>query len=239
MVTYSIDFGSAADWISGIGSLAAVVVALGGFKVVARQRAEDARRAEEAVGYDLMAAVHGIGNNVKALRLHVCTARNDIVIRPSGGEPIVYRSLSALIGLSSEGDVQLPAGATQLLVKAKAIPLWNDLLLLASQSRALTTIMKEYRELYQQAMPLFPLARSFTGKIGHIQADDSEFSKVRPSLIQIDSIVGALEEQTAATDELSDRVTQEIGPTLKNYFGGSFLQFGLRQPGPQRVTPNQ
>jgi hypothetical protein len=153
------DVGSLADWVSGLGSLAAVIVALGGFWVVARQRAADQRDLERGVAYELVAALMDIANNILALDKHIRTERNDIEVGMGGETPARFRVLNPLMGLSTEGEIPIPPGTTRLLIKAGATELWNDVLLLANHNRALTSIMKEYKDLWATTMSRMPHPR--------------------------------------------------------------------------------
>ena len=218
------DFGSLADWVSGLGTLAAVLVALCSFWVVERQRAKDRHDAELGVAYELAAILINIANNILALEKHFVTERNDISVG-TGRSALQFKVLNPLIGLSNEGEMQVPPGTTKLLVKAGAVELWNDVLLVVNQNRALSSIMKDYRDLWVATMAKMPGPMSFAGSTGHISASRDDFLSIQPLLIKLDAIVGALEVQIPAAVNLIKSVTGRIGPTFGHISANQFLHF--------------
>lgn len=221
--TFQLEVGSLADWVAGIGSLIAVIVAMLGYWVVARHRNADRRDAERAVAFELVAVLMEIANHILSIEKHFKTQRNDMTVSADGKHVVSFKIINPLIGLSSEGEIRPPEGTTQLLIRANAIELWNDVLLLANHNRALTSIMKEYRHLWDQTMAKMPTPADFTGPVGHIEAEGPAFAAIRPDLIKLDSIVEGLEPQISEAVALTKKVAGEIGPALQEYFGESFL----------------
>lgn len=232
----TLDIGAAADWVSGLGSLAAVIVALHGFKIVERQRASDrddaatlraasALAAEKGIAYELAAALSDMANNLLAIRKHFATRRNDVRIPRSPTRVEHYKMLQPLIGLSDEGTLKLPAGSTELLVKAGAIEFWNDIRLLANRNRSITTLMIEYRTLWENAISKMPIPEDFTGTIGHLSVEGDLFATIKSDLIKIDSMVGEMIPQVEDTAVLLTKVSGQIGPIMTKYFKSPFLHF--------------
>lgn len=215
-----LEIGSLADWVSGLGSLAAVAIALCGYWVVARQREADRRDRERAVAYELVAVLMELSNNVLTIRKHIRQARNDMAI-PSAN--LHFRIINPLIGLSSEGEVRLPPGSAELLIKASAADLWNQAVLLANHNRALVSILKEYRGLWAETMARLP-PPDFTSSPGKFRTKTSEFETVKPELIKLDAIVASLESQSDEAAALAQSVADAIGPILKSYFKETILQ---------------
>ncbi len=224
--TIHIDAGGLADWVSGLGSLAAVIVALYGFRVVADQRAADRRDAEKGVAYELVATVLDMGNHIRAIEKHLNEQRNDMVVKVGDNVVARFRGLNPLIGLSNEGDMQLPGGTTELLFKAGAIELWNDVRLLANRNRSLTNLLKEYQRIWQGVIDKMPAPEGFTGTVGHIAADPAAFAAVRGDLIRVDSVIVALDDQVKDTGKLLTRVAGQIGPVMRKYFNEPFIHLG-------------
>lgn len=224
--TIQIDAGDLADWVSGLGSLAAVIVALLGFRVVANQRAADKRDAEKGVAYELVATVLDMGNHIRAIEKHLNEQRNDMVVKI--GEKVVakFRVLNPLIGLSNEGELKLPIGSTELMFKAGAVELWNDVRLLANRNRSLTSLLKDYQQIWQGVIDQMPTPEGFTGTVGHIAADPAAFDAVRGDLVRVDSVIEALDAQVKDTGKLLTRVAGQIGPVMKKYFDEPFLHLG-------------
>jgi len=230
--TIQIDVGGLADWVSGLGSLAAVIVALSGFRIVANQRATDKRDAEKGVAYELIATVLDMGNHIRAIEKHLDEQRNDMIVKV--GDKIVakFRVLNPIIGLSNEGELKLPIGSTELLVKAEALELWNEVRLLANRNRSLTSLLKEYQQIWQAVIDKMPAPEGFTASVGHIAADPAVFAAVRGDLVRVDSVIVALDSQVKDTGKLLTRVAGQIGPVMKKYFNEPFLHLG----GPTEAT---
>lgn len=236
MPAITLDLGSLADWVSGLGSLAAVAVALNGFRIVERHRASDrsnfeATRAAEAiaadktVAYELAAAISNMSNNLIALRNHVRSESRTVEITLSGTIRARYQTLTPLVGLSEEGNISLPPGTTELLIKANATPFWNDVMLLANSNRAITSIMKQYNMLHEAYILTLPPPTQFTGETGHITGSLEELRKVEGHMVRLHSVVLALANQIVRTDELQKRVADQMGPIMKDYFKAPFLHF--------------
>ena len=221
--TIQIDAGGLADWVSGLGSLAAVIVALYSFRVVANQRTADKRDAEKGVAYELVATVLDMGNHIRAIEKHLNEQRNDMVVKIGDKVVARFRGLNPLIGLSSEGELQLPVGSTELLFKAEAIELWNDARLLANRNRSLTSLLKEYQQIWQEVIDKMPTPEGFTGTVGHIAADPAVFAAIRSDLVRVDSVIVALDAQVKDTGKLLTSVAGQIGPAMKKYFNEPFL----------------
>lgn len=227
MPSFTIDLGSLVEWVAAAGSIGAIFAAVAGFRIVDRQREKDRRDRERAVGFNLMASLLDIGNNIEALRQHIRSQRNDITIETADRRCIRYKTIQALVGISSEGDVDLPDGTTELFVRASLVDLWNETLLLRRHNASLTQIMKDYRELWIKTMEKLPLPLAINGPFGHVQVDNEAFQALRPGLIQIDSMVDALDQQSAEASKLVQRVARNLGPALKKYLGEPFIEFSL------------
>lgn len=212
--------GSLADWVSGLGSLTAVAIALWGYWIVARQRGTDRRQAERAIAYEVIAVIHELSNNILTIQKHVGAARNDITLP---AKKLHFRIINPLIGLSSEGELRLPAGSAELLVKAKAEGLWNQATLVANHNRALVSIMKEYRSLWTETMARFPTFEELPdGGLGQ-RWDAAQFDAVKPELIKLDAIVGHLEEHANEAATLAHEVAAAIGPAFRAFFNEPIL----------------
>jgi hypothetical protein len=209
------EVGSLADWVSGLGSLAAVGIALWGYWLVSRQRLEDRRQTERGTAYETIAVIQELSNNILTIQKHVTQARNDITVP---AKKLHFRIINPLIGLSSEGDARLPAGSAELLVKANAADLWNTAVLVADHNRALVSILKEYRSLWAETMARIPPLVEVPGSGLHVRADTGSFEALKPELLKLDAIVTALEVQTAEAASLAHAVARDIGPVLKAYF---------------------
>jgi hypothetical protein len=212
--------GSLADWVSGLGSLAAVVIAMWGYWLVSRQRAQDLRQTERAIAYETIAIVQEFTNNILTIQKHISVSRNDLSVPE---KHLHFRILNPLIGLSSEGDVRLPSGSAELLVKANAAALWNDAVLAANHNRALVSILKEYRDLWAETMARLPPPAELPVGGLRMRTESAAFDALKPDLIKLDAIVGALEEQVADAAKLAHAVARDIGPVLKAYFNEPIL----------------
>jgi hypothetical protein len=229
------EVGSVADWVSGLGSLAAVAIAMWGYWLVARQRREDRRNAERGTAYETIAAIQEITNNILTIQKHVAAARNDVVVP---AKSMRFRIINPMIGLSSEGDTRLPAGSAELLVKADAADLWNSALLAANHNRALVSILKEYRDLWAETMARLPPLVEVSESGLRARADGSSFDALKPELIKLDAIVGALEVQVAEAAKLAHSVAGEIGPVLNTYFKEAVLHLTPAEQQEQAASPS-
>jgi len=243
----TLELGGLADWVSGLGSLLAVGAAVYGFGLVEQQRAtdkkdsedrrrddlkelEDRRRndqkdVEKGRAYELMAAIMDMANNIRALDKHFVEQRNDFTLVNANGTLQTYKAFNALIGLSDEGNLKLPSGTTELLVKADGIPVWNDLQLLANRNRSLTSLVKEYRILWDSIISKLPASKDHSGKLGKLPDNELEKNRIRAELVRLDSVVTATLSQMASTMLLLQRVASTFPPLMAAYFDGPFLRF--------------
>ncbi|USQ99538.1 hypothetical protein [Sphingomonas aerolata] len=248
--TITLDLGSLADWVSGLGSLAAVAVALNGFRIVEGHRASDranleaaraeaATAADKAVAYELAAAIGNMSNNLIVLRNHVRNESRTVEVALGGVVRARYQTLTPLVGLSEEGNISLPTGTTELLIKADAAPFWNDVMLLSNSNRAITSIMKQYNMLHEAYILTLPPPTSFVGAMGHITGEPDELRKVEAHMVRLHSVVISLADQIVRTDELQRSVAEQMGPIMTRYFKGRFLHFREEEPNtpPRKENP--
>jgi hypothetical protein len=229
------ELGSLADWISGVGSLAAVIVALYLSQDARREHLEDRRAAEKSVAYEIMAVVRDVSNNVLALERHLGENRNFIQLY-EGATKERYRLDNPLMGISSEGAHTLPAGATELFAKAGASDLWNETRELVDRNRSLTAITLEYRALWASATAKIPPRR-----IGDNSSDRAcpNSAELREELINIDMVLGQFEDQLNDTAGRLKALMPEIGPRLRQYVGGPFLTLDAIVPTPNSDQPKE
>jgi hypothetical protein len=221
------EVGSLADWVSGLGSLAAVAIALAGYWIIARHRAADRRQSERATAYEIIAVVHEITNNILAIQNQIAEASNDIAVPAKG---LRFRIINPIIGFSTEGDVRLPAGSAELLVRADAPELWNKATLLVNHNRALVSILKEYRSLWAETMPQLPILQEIPGEGLKASSHASDFEALKPELIKLDAVVVALQVQVEEAGHLAHAVAKDIGPVFKRYFKEPILHLSTAEP---------
>jgi hypothetical protein len=221
-MTVVYDLGHLADWVSGLGSLAAVVVAIWGFFLVSRQRRDDRKANELSVGYELMAVLLDLANHLKGIERHIIEHENNVTVRGEA-EIKTYRAFNPLIGLTNEGNLKVPTGTTELLVNAKSVDLWNDLRLLFNRNRSITSLMMEYRPVMEEFIREVPrLGPLEAGKIP-ARMDLDRYRDFEGKLHRLDRMTRDIVDQVLDTALLNERVLNKIGPALKAYFGHPFL----------------
>lgn len=221
----TIDIGSAADWISGAGSLLAVVVALHGFRIVERQRQTDKRDAEIGLAYEVASILLDISNHLSGVSKHLKDNPNMIEIHKGALEVKKYRFTHPLVGLSNEGEWTFPNGSSELVIKACGYNWWNQARLLISRNRSITALLKEYQVIWTEAAKKLPLPVDDTGLVRRAPANSDTQQSLQDDLVRIDSFLASLNDQVDNTAKLLEEVSSEFGPGMKKYLGIPFVHF--------------
>lgn len=227
MTEIVIDFGSMADWFSSFGAVAAVFTALWGFHIAEKNRRSEQRDRERSIGYETIAALLDILNHLRTIEKCVCHQKGTVIF-PGEGNNVTIEIINPPVGLSREGDVEIPFGATELLVRAKQLDLWNDIRLLLMKNRALTYSLKEYKSIWEDLFLNNIYNYVVSSADGGFVVDPSKSSVLHKKLDGIRKLGLSIEDELDNTVSFADSIACRIGPALKEYFNEPFLHLAMK-----------
>lgn len=213
----SIDLGSFADWFSGLGSVAAVVVALLSLRSVERYRREDRLKAEIALGHEIIGAMLAITESLRNHQRHIAMNPSPVTTPER-----TYTIFQPALGLSSEGDLNLPTGAIELLVRADGLGVWQDAREAVKFNSIATTTMKEYKELWLALQAKLPAPASST--TFSYNPTDEQMRIFHVEFLRLETITTELRRIVDEGVERAEAAATAVGPKLRAYFGQKFLQ---------------
>lgn len=214
------NIGAIAEWIAGLGSLAAASVALWSVHSERKQRAEDQRSHEVKIAHELMLALKSVVSNVTALERHFYQNKINVSVSVGGKLVDTYKIAHPIIGISTEGGVLLPPGGADLVFRVGGADLWRDAIQAIDLNRSIHAIMKEYVKIYDGVIKYFYYDDS--GGLVLRLVDGHQLEKVKAHLSSINDLTKLLNENIYNTILLCHSLNERLSPDLEKYFGQSF-----------------
>jgi hypothetical protein len=216
------DWGSVADWVSGVATAAAVIVALSGYGFLEWQRARDRRDAQRTAGRQIGIKLARVLNGTHDIYRHLWALYEG---PPLGGEGAseLWRTIHPLIGLEHEPGLILNAAETDLLLNLDATDFMMELMLATGRYQSIVSSMKDYAVRYEAMYQMMPPPVAMNGVIGQHHLSQQDYLRLRPYSLQLETIIQALRAMTAENVEICKKLAEQYHPLMKGYFQERFM----------------
>lgn len=211
------EFGSAADWFSGVMTAIAVIVALAGYGVSEWQRKRDREEAELQAGRLIGIKLMKVLNGTHDIHRHLWTPYDGPPLGGEGGNEM-WRTIHPLVGLQDDPTIILDGAETNLLIRANATDFLQELMLATTRYQSIVSSMKEYQLRYEAIYELSPAPVSMNGQIGTHMLTAEQYMKIRPYSIALENLIQSLRAMTVENVEICKKLASDYGPIMKRYF---------------------
>ena len=222
--------GSLADWVSGIGSMLAVIVALAGYWISHAHRKEDHRIAEEARKFQETASrqgiVHQISLKLSALASEATTTHVEL-IPPGRTEDELAKMLDPRqitgefnpnVGMELTMARDLAVDEQNLLMLVKE----NDFLMDYSEALARHESVRagilEYKAKREAVMAMLPAPKIVNGQMASHFLSDAEWLTLAPYVIPLRSLLVSIRALSRQNVELLARLCASYKPMMAKHF---------------------
>lgn len=212
----SADWGSVADWVSGIMSFAAVSIALWlGLKSSSDQRARD-RRSERSSAHKTLTKMVEMINAFNDMRKHFCISYDTAKLAGPDGEK--WPQILAVSGMLDPMAVRLDSDETDLLLRVGNTDFMMQLMLLVRRYEASVDAAKEYRTARSELVNMMPPPSTADGREGEIYPDESIFLVIQPRSAALEHSLSELVEMLNDSWELTLKVSARMPTLFRSYF---------------------
>ncbi|TMJ19543.1 MAG: hypothetical protein E6G92_07140 [Alphaproteobacteria bacterium] len=213
-----IEWGTAADWVSGTGSLLAVIVALGGYWLIERHRKRDeTQRHQDAayqIGYKLASLSSEAHNLVIELNPH---GKSDDDLAAESDMDICG-GFSAQAGSSESLIRDLNDAEQNLLMRLKE----EDFLMTFSEAVALGLSLRaglaEYKAKREALMAMLPPPVDVSGEMAGHDLTQQQILSLQPQMIQAASLVRSLRALATINVKRLRKLGVDFRPMMLRHF---------------------
>jgi|GEM_PF-2072830 len=210
------EWGSVAEWVGGVGSFAAVAVALG----ISGKADRDARKREaaeeRAIAHKTTMKIIAMYGNFKAIDRHL-----NIPFPPGwpDGQRERWKVVEAIVGMSREGDLRIEPNETNLFLKAGESQFAMDLALLGRRHATAFEMLDHYareREAHVLRQPI-PDVMEGTWGTGGLTAE--QMRAQAPFGARLERMIASMTHFAAEDFASVTGLAQRFGPICQRYFG--------------------
>lgn len=211
--------GSTADWVSGIGSLLAVIVALIGYFLVERKHRKDDREKLQGqiyqIGYKLSTFVSEAGVTVRDL-----TGRR---MRPNAimgaDHPfIIVNSQPPVLGYDKTMARDLSDAEQNLLMMIRQEEFLMDFSECVARNESIRSAFVEYSVRREELLADLPTPDSINGAIGSFETTAERINELMPRLIPAATLVVQARELAARNMEMLTALCRKFKPMMEQHF---------------------
>jgi len=213
------DGGSTADWVSGVGSLLAVIVALFGYFLVEKKHRKDEREKLQGqiyqIGYKLSTLVSEAGVTVRDL-----TGRR---MRPNAlmgaDHPfIVVNSQPPVLGYDKTMARDLSDAEQNLLMMIRAEEFLMEFSECVARNESIRSAFVEYGVRREEILADLPTPDSINGAIGSFETTPERINELMPRLIPAATLVVQARELAARNMEMLTALCRKFKPMMEKHF---------------------
>lgn len=212
------------DWVTGVSTAIAVLVALGGYGFLEWQRRASQKVARRSSGHMIGIRLFRILNQTCDFERHFTKSNESVAIEES---PHLLPPVHPLIGIRVDPNVTLSADEISLLIEMLETEFLSDLMLAASIYESIVLSLNEYRDRYEALYRMLPAPVSMDGKSAAHLLTREEILAAQPYSIQVFNLMGELRQMTFENVERCKKLGARYHPMMKERFRGEkFISFG-------------
>lgn len=208
-----------AEWVSGIGSLLAVIVALGGYWIVERHRKDDAKQQRQNAAYQIAFKLSALASDAKVTHKH---------INPEGKTPEewlqitdpmeICGTLPVNIGSSEPICRDLSENEQNLLMSLKEEDFLMDFSEAFARNQSIEAGLREYASRREAIMSMLPPPTQFQGQVGSLFLSPQQVAEVKPHLIACATLVQSMRELSKQNVEQLSKLCDNFQPMMRKHF---------------------
>jgi hypothetical protein len=215
----AIEWGNVADWVSGLGSFAAALVAVGGYRWSERQRQNSEREREQAAAYQICSKLSDLASDAHTTLGSLCARENAAQFWLTVSDPIEIVSAQApIIDTPSTNSHSLIDVEQNLLLSMKEEDFLMDYSEAVKRNEVIKRALQDYASRYQFVFSMLPKPRAIEGEAIILDSDAAELKAVYPYALQAASVVQQARRLSIQNTEVLDRLATNFHPMMTKHF---------------------
>ena len=220
------DGGSLADWVSGIGTMLAVFVALGGYWFSEWQRRRDEKQRQQD-------AVYQIGFKLSSLASEAHNTLIDLNPREKPLDDLMAETDPMEICGMQEASVGYDAGMVKdlaeneqnLLMRIKEEGFLMDFSEAVTRNNTIRAGLQEYKIKREAIMSMLPVATVINGQIASHDIPQEDMMRIYPTLIQAASLI----QKVRTMARINVNKMRELGTRYQPMMSGHFPKLHIHK----------
>lgn len=218
MIWRGLEVGALADWVSGIGSLLAVVVALGGYWLIDWRRKNDDRQRRQDAAYQIGFKLSSLASDAyvvhKALNPH--GKSEEELNAETFMETCGY--LGEQVGFEHPLVRDLSESEQNLLMRLKEENFLMDYSEAWVRNQSIRAGMLEYKVRREALTGMLPPPVIVNGQIASVDLTQDELMRIQPHLIAAGTLVQSMRALSNINIEMLGRLGCGFHPMMKKHF---------------------
>ena len=210
------ELGSLAEWVSGLTSASAVIVALWLARKSTKDQAHDRLAGRRATGRRILSDVRTIANSIYSIRSQIEVDLEGLTPpQPSPNERWCF--VKPLFGLTEADAIYIDPGSMDLLMEADP-KLYEAVGSVASQQRVLVRLLAEYGRRRDALFGMLPPPIEADGAylIGVI-SDAPEYANSRAHAMAVEALLTEVWEAAEEALPTALDVSERLGPAMRKF----------------------
>ena len=212
------EVGTWADWISGIGSWLAVVVALGSYWWADRQRRIEQFEAKMASANQIGVKLHDLLGRSKTIYNHLFAPYEGPKLSSFTQEEEIWRQIKALVGLSEQITSDLTPEEHKLLLEINEIDFMTRFSLAWQRHQSVVLSMREFYIKRDVVQALMPAPTEMDGDVGRHWLTVEETMRFRPHSVALEMMIRTTRDIAKENYTDLQALAKRFHPTMKRHF---------------------
>lgn len=215
----AVEWGNVADWVSGIGSFAAALVAVGGFSWSERQRRNSEKDKKQAALYQICNKLSGLASDAHTTLENLCPREKPVEHWLSVSDPIdIVAAQTPVIDAPSTNSHSLIDIEQNLLLAIREEEFLMDYSEAVKRNEVIKRALEDYSSRYQFVFSMLPEPKAVEAKAIILDPEAEEMRAVYPYAIQAASIVQKARQLSVQNIKVLDRLATEFHPMMTRHF---------------------
>ena len=208
-----------ADWVSGIGSLLAVVVALGGYWLVERHRQFDEKKRRQDAAYQIAFKLSALASDAHVTHRLLNPPEKTTEDWLSEQDPMeICGKLHISIGATEPVCRDLNEAEQNLLMSLKEEDFLMDFSEAFARNQSIEAGLKEYTRRRDAITATLPAPAQFRGQIGSFDLTQEEVQQIYPALVACSSLVQSMRVLSKTNIEQLSSLSEKYRPMMSGHF---------------------
>ncbi len=210
--------GTWADWVSGIGSWLAVVVALGSYWWTERQRRIEQFERKIASANQVGVKLHDLLGRSQTIYNHLFAPYSGPKLHNPMGEESIWGQTRALVGLSEQITPDLTPEEHKLLIEIEETDFMTRFSLAWQRHQSIVLSMKEFYIKRDAVYALMPAPTKIEGYVGQHEMTREEIMRFMPYSVALELMIRTTRDMANENYTDLQALAKRFHPTMKKHF---------------------
>ena len=217
----AIEWGNVADWVSGIGSLAAALVAVGGYSWSERQRRNSESDKKQAAIYQICNKLSELASDAHTTLENLCPRQKPVDYWLGVSNPIeIVAAQTPIIDAPSTNSHSLIDIEQNLLLSIREEAFLMDYSEAVKRNEVIKRALEDYSSRYQFVFSLLPKPKAMEENAIILDPDAEEMRTAYPYAIQAASVIQKARQLSVQNVEVLDRLATGFHTMMTRHFSG-------------------